>query len=1092
MKKNLFCIWLVFAILFSVNTQAQMTIGGKKEPEAFSVLELLNKGGLRLPQMTTAQRNTFAVQGKIAGEGLTIYNIDTKCVEYWNASRWVSLCDGTSQASISPEPCVNVAANGTGCDQTFDVTDPDCPDGLFEIEITRGENYASLSGVNKKDGSFKINFNPNETVNKHNVIVRVTSSCTGLYKEFLFSQNGVDCSTMPYAVPTLSASSSVLCAGGSVYLSVPANTPNLDKLIWIYNGVEIPSNRGLNYLVADKAGKYNISMGAMGCNTNAANEKIIEDSTTSTAPGSITISADNNGVICGTGTIDLFVTSGTATNIAWFHNGVEDKTKSGRKITISGDSSVGQWFAAVKEGSCYSKQSANIITVTKSEAASPIIINDSDVKVNGKPLKDFTAFCAGGTLDLSVVNKQNGITYSWYNGTDKITSNPYKIPDSQTKISLSMIATDDSGAKCPAQQKAIDMDVIQGSTPEIKSIDGNTALCDGEAKLTINPKTAGTYTYMWYKNVELMSGENKDFIIVKQGGDYSAAIANTTGCVSPAIKKTVSNNNSNRPELSWTSFPANDTASFGSKFTFATSTTFPAESYVWTKNGVEVSGQASANGTIDFLETDGERVTVAVTAKNYCGTSDTLEKVITLNNGCPTPEIISQSQLEQTVTGGSDPAVSITLRSGTANQPTYQWYVNKTSASTTGAAAISGATASSYTEQKIAQGDYYYYCIVQNGCTGTPSATSAFFHVKASVDPASITSGSGTLSGKTCFDIAESGSVACGMIDSRSSTRADFNTMSAQEYKFTTNSTASVSNVRFVVVESDSGKIVDLISSDAVTDPTTTIAKGTVVTLKVTYKKTLSSTTLLAKDGTAYGRDDKSALTLTIYAIYNDGPTNNGTDKKVQLTAKIKDCSCCGAKVGPLDSDWRVFLCHNLGADTSVDPLDNNQRVKLVGDYYHWGMSSPVNPLIINPIASPAGSWSNTGNIKGPNDPCPEGYRVPTSAEWAALYNSNNNVLRYAGVKNMMVLSSDAAFYFGDYLMLPYTGVKQYSNSNPPQSTQHYWSGTGSNGSGKLSTAYLMIDSYLPTFTGTEGSTSYVSGLPVRCIAKKDGEGGKP
>lgn len=50
---------MFLAILFSVNMESQITIEGKKEPEAFSVLELINKGRLRLPQMTTAERNAF-------------------------------------------------------------------------------------------------------------------------------------------------------------------------------------------------------------------------------------------------------------------------------------------------------------------------------------------------------------------------------------------------------------------------------------------------------------------------------------------------------------------------------------------------------------------------------------------------------------------------------------------------------------------------------------------------------------------------------------------------------------------------------------------------------------------------------------------------------------------------------------------------------------------------------------------------------------------------------------------------------------------------------------------------------------------------
>ncbi|WP_343696792.1 hypothetical protein [Flavobacterium sp.] len=113
MKKNLFCVWLAFfAILFSVNMHAQMTIGGKKEPEAFSVLELLNKGGLRLPQMSTAERDAFAVQGNDKGSGLTIYNKTTGCVEYWNKTRWVSLCDDTSVNALIAADNGLTATNG--------------------------------------------------------------------------------------------------------------------------------------------------------------------------------------------------------------------------------------------------------------------------------------------------------------------------------------------------------------------------------------------------------------------------------------------------------------------------------------------------------------------------------------------------------------------------------------------------------------------------------------------------------------------------------------------------------------------------------------------------------------------------------------------------------------------------------------------------------------------------------------------------------------------------------------------------------------------------------------------------------------------
>ncbi|SEP29527.1 hypothetical protein SAMN05444671_3128 [Flavobacterium sp. CF108] len=110
MKKNLFSICAVLlTLLFSVSIQSQMTIGGKKIPEPFSVLELLNKGGLRLPQMTTDERNAFEVQNNENGDGLTIYNKSTGCVEYWTKTRWISLCDNTSQ--INPDLLIS-ANNG--------------------------------------------------------------------------------------------------------------------------------------------------------------------------------------------------------------------------------------------------------------------------------------------------------------------------------------------------------------------------------------------------------------------------------------------------------------------------------------------------------------------------------------------------------------------------------------------------------------------------------------------------------------------------------------------------------------------------------------------------------------------------------------------------------------------------------------------------------------------------------------------------------------------------------------------------------------------------------------------------------------------
>lgn len=78
-----------------------MTIGSLDEPQEFSILELvsnnLNKGGLRLPQLTTDERTSLTESEAFQSEkedkaiGLTIYNLDNGSVEFWDGSEWISL-----------------------------------------------------------------------------------------------------------------------------------------------------------------------------------------------------------------------------------------------------------------------------------------------------------------------------------------------------------------------------------------------------------------------------------------------------------------------------------------------------------------------------------------------------------------------------------------------------------------------------------------------------------------------------------------------------------------------------------------------------------------------------------------------------------------------------------------------------------------------------------------------------------------------------------------------------------------------------------------------------------------------------------------
>lgn len=98
MKSMRFYVVVVAMILFASyeTMKAQVTIGADKLPETYSVLQLEGKygedqyGGLRMPQLTTAQRDLLKIEdlngkeGADKAQGLTIFNVDKDCIEFWS------------------------------------------------------------------------------------------------------------------------------------------------------------------------------------------------------------------------------------------------------------------------------------------------------------------------------------------------------------------------------------------------------------------------------------------------------------------------------------------------------------------------------------------------------------------------------------------------------------------------------------------------------------------------------------------------------------------------------------------------------------------------------------------------------------------------------------------------------------------------------------------------------------------------------------------------------------------------------------------------------------------------------------------------
>jgi hypothetical protein len=277
----------------------------------------------------------------------------------------------------------------------------------------------------------------------------------------------------------------------------------------------------------------------------------------------------------------------------------------------------------------------------------------------------------------------------------------------------------------------------------------------------------------------------------------------------------------------------------------------------------------------------------------------------------------------------------------------YQWYSNSTN-SNSGGTIITGATAASYsTPTDLAVGTtYYYYCEVSNNCGGTPVVSEVFSVTVNSIS--TLTAGSGSLSGKICFDINKSNFVGdCGTEESRASDAVDFSTLGAVQYTFT--STGTVSNVRYLIIDED----------DCVTSAKsgTITMSGNTGTIDVTYKTTLSET-----GDIIYGRTRDNAAQVKIYVVYNNGTQ----DVQINLTAKIQDCICCPGLLIPGGEYNDIAMTTSLPSGSTTVNTDGSAIEALRSTftstgkdlcYYYRDYSSTANTNGSSTI-----SWNNATN----------------------------------------------------------------------------------------------------------------------------------
>lgn len=199
----------------------------------------------------------------------------------------------------------------------------------------------------------------------------------------------------------------------------------------------------------------------------------------------------------------------------------------------------------------------------------------------------------------------------------------------------------------------------------------------------------------------------------------------------------------------------------------------------------------------------------------------------------------------------------------------------------------------------------------------------------------------------------------------------------------------------------------------------------------------------------------------------------------------------------------KIWMRHNLGADTSLDP-DQNPTVRgLIGNYYQYGRSTVVatsdtgNGAISgwNTTQAADNAW-NSGTednpVKTAQDPCPSGWRIPTRPEMQSLIDNTttSNIGTWATNGNANTIGAAKVFTSktnaNARLTFPATGYRTANNGS-----QTWRGGSGLYWSSILTSSTLTRLSVLQNSvvigngnSGQPNNIAKTSGFAIRCIAE--------
>ena len=883
--------------------QAQVTIGSSLPPQDFSILELVSTDrGLRLPRLTTVQRNDIDASGNDLANGLVIYNITTNCTEYWNGTKWVSLCTGTADITFDGgnpmEPSFPAAGDDRGSFTPHD--SPDCTeqDPAFTFTVVSGSDYMYVTVLNETTGEFRVTMEENPTALARTAILRITNNCTREYKEFLFTQEAATglCDPGKDAPVIDSRNGTSLCGKGAVYLYLlpPAGTTPTGY-VWSRNGQEVARDAA-NY-IATQPGIYKVYAGAIGCDAPSPSASVTVTAGPGVAPDPVTvIVGQNNGFVCDlTGKVAIYATATSAGTIVWYKDG-EKQPDTGSPI----DAGIGTWFAVVESAGCSSMPSNEVIVQLDPNGGTQIA--SPTFKINGTAVGSTVDVCANGTLLLDVETPMVGITYTWYVNNDlKSSGVHYELAMAGLNSDFVLQCRATGISQC-SSAGLTQVHISQNDAPARPALSINNpgnVLCGGFATLTT---TTVADAYRWYKDGAWIGTTASNVRSVTELGTYTLRVIEekspSDSCASEMSLPLVISQSSAYGTV--TISPQIASLNEGEMRTF-TADMNPEDvttTYTWTITNA-TPASATGKSVLVAFGTHSVAATISVTATNACtpGGATAATSVNVLENCLATavsPSGYVPSSKTAEIIGSTSKSLTVAPAEGNIGDYNYQWYKNDVE--------IPGAILRTYSATAAGS----YTCKITSHCDGA-TATSDPFTVTHTTIP--ITPGAGTLSGRTVFDVASTvnSNSACGNIEGRYKSDFSQTFSNTQVYTFA-KSGGTVQNVRYAI-EDNEGVLQTSQSLSGTLESGTMSVASLPLTLK--FKTNLNES---GASPNIVGRIYDQAAFVKVNIIY----VNGVQDVTVSKTLRIQDCNCCRAKIN--NSDYKMFMCQSGSRTPSSHP----------------------------------------------------------------------------------------------------------------------------------------------------------------------------